>query len=107
MRSLMAFVALGLAMAYFTPRPFWQRIAMAVVVVPVAFVCNILRVLATGSFQMYGHPDLATGTPHTILGFLVFGLGFSFYMGILWCLDHLIVEESNEPILDSPEGNDS
>jgi exosortase len=96
MRSLMAFVALGLAMAYFTPRPPWHRIAIAIAVVPVALFCNILRVLITGSCQMYGYENLATGTAHTILGFLMFGLGFLIYLGILWTLDHLFVESPEE-----------
>lgn len=93
MRSLMAFVALGLAMAYFTPRPVWHRIAMAAVVVPVALFCNVVRVVATGAFQMYGRSDLSTGTPHTLLGLLLFGLGFVIYMGVLWVLDHAVIEE--------------
>ncbi len=92
MRSLMAFVALGLAMAYFAPRLPWQRIAIAIVVVPVALFCNILRVLISGTCQMYGYENLATGTAHTMLGFLMFGLGFLIYLGILWVLDHLFVE---------------
>jgi len=102
MRSLMAFVALGLAMAYFAPRPAWHRVAMAVLVVPVALFCNILRVVITGGFQMYGHPNLAAGTPHTILGLFLFGLGFVIYLGVLWVLDHLFLEEP-----DGPEGSEA
>ena len=96
MRSLMAFVALGLAMACFTPRPAWHRIAMATAVVPVALFCNVLRVIITGSFQMYGYGNLAAGTAHMVLGFLMFGLGFLIYLGILWILDHLFIEAANE-----------
>ncbi len=93
MRSLMAFIALGLAMAYFTPRPAWQRVAMAVLVVPVAVFCNIVRVIVTGGLQMAGYPHLASGTPHTILGLLLFGLGFAIYLGALWILDNLFTDE--------------
>jgi exosortase len=96
MRSLMAFVALGLMTAYFTPRPMWQRLAMAVSVVPVALLCNVLRVIVTGAFQMYGHKDLAEGTPHAILGMITFAIGFMIYMGILWILDHVYVEGPTE-----------
>jgi len=95
MRSLMAFVALGLAMAYFAPRPTWHRVAMAVLVVPVAVFCNIVRVIVTGSLQMAGLPNLASGTPHTILGLLLFGLGFAIYLGVLWILDNLFTEEGS------------
>ncbi|MBE7506474.1 MAG: exosortase/archaeosortase family protein [Planctomycetia bacterium] len=93
MRSLLAFVALGLVMAYFTPRPTWHRVAMAVCVVPVALACNVLRVIITGAFQMYGYGNLAAGTPHTVLGLVMFAVGFAIYGAILWTLDHLMVED--------------
>ena len=96
MRSLMAFVALGLAVAYMTERPAWQRIAMAIFVVPVALMCNVLRVIITGALQMYGHGEYAQGTPHTILGLIMFAFGFVLYMSLLWVLDHLF-EDSPEP----------
>lgn len=95
MRSLLAFVALGLVMAYFTPRPTWQRVAMALCVVPVALACNVLRVIITGSFQMYGYGNLAAGTPHTVLGLLMFIVGFLIYGGILWSLDHLYIDDDD------------
>ncbi len=103
MRSLMAFAALGLAMAYFTPRPVWHRVAMAVAVVPVALFCNILRVIITGSLQMYGYPDLASGTAHSLLGLLLFGLGFCIYLAILWVLDHLYVPDAEPNTATEPE----
>lgn len=96
MRSLMAFVAIGLAMAYMTPRPPWHRIALGLSVIPVALFCNVSRVIITGSLQMYDHGNLATGTPHTVLGLIMFGLGFAIYLGIIWMLDHLFVEDSGE-----------
>ncbi len=98
MRSLMAFVALGLATAYFTPRPTWQRLFMAAVTVPVALFCNVLRVIITGSFQMYERGDLASGTPHSLLGFLMFGVGFGMYAILLWVLDHLFVADADPQI---------
>lgn len=100
MRSLMAFVALGLAMAYMTRRPKWHRIAMAVFVVPIALLCNILRVIITGCMQMYGHADLAKGTPHTLLGLIMFAFGFVLYLGLLWILDHLVVDEPEQAASD-------
>lgn len=92
MRSLMAFVALGLFMAYFAPRPMWQRITMAICVVPVALFCNVVRVIITGTLQMYDYGNLATGTSHMVLGLIMFSLGFAIYGAILWVLDHLFVE---------------
>ena len=89
MRSLMAFVALGLMIAYLRDRATWLRVAMAVCGVPVALFCNCVRVIITGAFQMYGMGDLATGTPHALLGLGMFALGIGIYMGLLWVFEHL------------------
>ncbi|MFO0974581.1 MAG: exosortase/archaeosortase family protein [Phycisphaerae bacterium] len=97
MRSLMAFVALGLAMAYFSPRPMWHRVTIALAVVPVAVFCNVVRVIVTGTFQIYNLGDLAKGTPHTLTGIATFALGFAIYFAILWILDHLFIHEPDEP----------
>ncbi|HUN81800.1 MAG TPA: exosortase/archaeosortase family protein, partial [Phycisphaerae bacterium] len=94
MRSLMAFISIGLMLAYLTPRPLWHRVTMAIVVIPVALFCNVVRVVVTGLFQMYGHNDLAAGTPHMVLGLMTFALGFAIYMAILWFLDHLFVDSA-------------
>ena len=70
-------------------RAAWLRVAMAVCVVPVALFCNCVRVIITGAFQMYGMGDLATGTPHALLGLGMFALGIGIYMGLLWVFEHL------------------
>jgi exosortase len=41
---LVTFVALGVLMAYCYRRPFWERVVMMVSSVPIAVLCNILRV---------------------------------------------------------------
>ncbi len=93
MRSLMAFTFLGLAIAFLGQRPKWQRAVVIVLLLPVAVFCNFLRVLITGSLHMYGHSELAGGTAHSLLGFLLFGVGIAIFLGILWILDHLTVED--------------
>lgn len=97
MRSLLAFMAIGLAMAYLTPRPTWHRLSMALIVFPVALLCNVLRVLATGTLMIYQLGDMAQGTPHMVLGLMTFGLGIAFYTGFLYVLDHLFVDEAPAP----------
>lgn len=104
MRSLMAFVALGLAMAFFSRRPMWHRVLIAVVVVPVALFCNIVRVVITGALYIYGHADWAKGTAHSMLGIGTFALGFAIYFAILYVLDHLFVEEGEPGAPDTAGG---
>src|SRR5206468_3049238 len=52
MNSLLAFGAIGLAMAYLSRRPAWQRIVMILAIAPVALTCNIVRVLVTGTLMI-------------------------------------------------------
>jgi exosortase len=104
MRSLMAFVAIGLAMAYLTPRPLWHRMAMAVIVFPVALSCNIVRVIVTGVFLIYDKGNLAEGTPHMVLGLLTFGLGMLIYSLAIHVLDRLFLDDDETPQAAPPAG---
>jgi exosortase len=111
MRLMMAFVTLGVAMAYLGDRPLWQRIVMIACCVPIAVVCNTLRVTATGVIFILGDKptpwldwlgvshlgDLAKGTPHQALGILMLGVAFGLYALIGYVLKHLFIEEKDEP----------
>jgi hypothetical protein len=66
---------------------------MAVVIIPVALFCNIVRVIVTGAFAVYDYGNLAAGTPHTVLGLLTFALGFCIYFVILFILDRLVIPD--------------
>lgn len=98
MRSLMAFTFLGLAIAFLGRRPTWKRAVVIVMLLPVAVFCNFMRVVITGGLHMYGHSELAGGTAHSLLGFLLFGVGIAIFLGILWILDHLTVDDEPEAL---------
>lgn len=95
MRLMMAFVALGVAMAYLGERPIWQRILMVLSCIPIALICNTVRVTTTGLFYVHGRTDLAKGTPHELLGILMLGLAFALYALVGFVLNRLIIEESD------------
>ena len=97
MRLMMAFVALGVAMAYLREdKPLWQRVMIVASCVPVAVLCNSIRVTTTGLFHVYGHQELARGTPHQLLGILTLGIALGLYALIGYVLSHLFVEEPGE-----------
>ncbi len=97
MNSLLAFTAIGLAMAFFNERPMWHRVVMVILVVPVALFCNVVRVLVTGTLMIYGLKHWAEGTPHMVLGLLTFALGMAIYSGVLYVLDHLMTDDRDPP----------
>ncbi len=93
MRLLMAFVALGVAMAYLHERPMWQRFILLLSTVPIAIACNIVRVTITGSIYIFGNPKYAKGIYHDGLGLLMIGLAFIMYYLLAAFMELLFVEE--------------
>ncbi len=93
MRLLMAFVALGVAMAYLHDRPWWQRIVLLVSTVPIAIGCNIVRVTATGFIYVWAGPEYAQGIYHDALGLAMLPLAFGLYGFLAWFMSSLFVED--------------
>jgi exosortase len=95
MRLLMAFVALGVAMAYLHWRPLWQRLILLASTIPIAIVCNIVRVTITGFIYVLGNPKYAKGVYHDMLGMLMLPLAFALYGGLAWLMSNLFIDEED------------
>ncbi len=93
MRLLMAFLALGVAMAYLHYRPVWQRLILLASAIPIAIFCNIVRVTTTGCIYIFGNPKYARGLWHDTLGMLMLFLAFGLYYFLAWFMSSLFVEE--------------
>ena len=96
MRLLMAFLALGVAMAYLHYRPIWQRLVLLASTVPIAVFCNIVRVTITGFIYVLLDPQYAQGIYHDLLGMAMLPLAFGLYGCLAWFMSELWVE-SKEP----------
>jgi exosortase len=94
MRLLMAFLALGVAMAYLHYRPVWQRLVLLASTIPIAVFCNIIRVTVTGFIYILIHPRYAQGIYHDILGMAMLPLAFGLYGFLAWFMASLFVEET-------------
>ena len=95
LRMLMAFVAMGVAVAYLIERPWWGRAVLVVCSVPVALVANIFRVALLG--QLYRlNPEWLHGPAHTGIGLLMILVGLALFNGLGWLLDHLFLEADDE-----------
>jgi len=95
MRLLMAFLALGVAMAYLHYRPLWQRIILLASTVPIAILCNIVRVTVTGFIYVLIHPKYAQGIYHDMLGMAMLPLAFGLYGVLAWFMSSLFIDESD------------
>ena len=93
MRLVMAFVALGVAMAYLHWRPVWQRLVLLASTLPIAILCNIVRVTITGFIYILGNPKYAQGIYHDMLGMLMLPLAFILYGGLAALMENLFIDE--------------
>lgn len=92
MRLLMAFFALGVAMAYLHYRPIWQRLVLLASTIPIAILCNIVRVTITGFIYVLLDPQYAQGIYHDLLGMAMLPLAFGLYGLLAWFMSNLFVE---------------
>ncbi|AJE03480.1 exosortase [Geobacter pickeringii] len=82
MRSIMALLTLGALLAYFGLRSSLPRGVLFVSAIPIAVAINVLRVFTIiAAFHFLGL-DLAEGTPHTVLGIVLFGIAFVLFVAI-------------------------
>jgi len=94
MRLLMAFLALGVAMAYLHYRPLWQRLVLLASTIPIAILCNIVRVAVTGFIYVLIDPKYTQGIYHDTLGLAMLPLAFGLYYFLAWFMESLFVEDT-------------
>jgi len=80
LRSIMTMLTLGAVLGYFSLRSLPLRMILVAAGVPIAIAVNIFRVFAMVVAYNYFKLNLTEGTPHTILGLIVFALGFGLFI---------------------------
>ena len=96
MRMLVAFFALAVALAYSTERPVWQKVTLAICALPIAIICNGMRVMMTGFMSVKVNPDWARGNAHEYFGLLMLGPALVMQLGIAWAMDRMFVDVPEE-----------
>ena len=97
MRLLMAFGALAVAISYLSDREAWQRIILIACALPIALLCNLLRVVITGYLYHLGYPEYAKGLFHTFTGLLMLVPAGLIYFGLAKLMDMLVIEDYSLP----------
>lgn len=93
MRMLVAFLALGVAIAYTGLPRVWQRAALVAAGIPVALGVNMLRVYTLGVLSLW-NSNFAAGDFHSFVGLVWLVPALLLYLGIMWFLRNLFVDES-------------
>lgn len=95
MRMLVAFLALGVAIAYTGLPRVWQRVALVGAGIPVALGVNMLRVYTLGILSLW-NTNFAAGDFHSFVGLVWLVPALLLYLGIMWFLRNLFVDEPQQ-----------
>lgn len=94
LRSLMTFITLGASLAFLSSRPLWQKLFITAMAVPVAILCNVMRVAGQGLLDTYVSQELAEGFAHQFVGMIMLIPAFFMLLGVVWLVDQIFVEEA-------------
>jgi len=96
MRMVVAFVALAVAVGFFSCSQWWHRVAVVLLAVPVAVFMNIVRVAALAAITLV-NPDFSVGGAHTLIGTLLLVPAFLLFMFCVWLLKRITPDEAAPP----------
>ncbi len=95
LRMLTAFVMIAAFVAYMVKRSRWQKAALLAMSIPVAVICNVLRIFLTGVLAFYVSEKLAEKFFHDFAGLVMMPVAVLLLFGELWVMDKLIIPEVN------------
>jgi len=93
LRMLTAFIIVGSVMAYLANRPRWQRITLVISTVPIAIICNLIRLVVTAVLFMHTDSAWAEKFFHDFAGITMMPMAFVFFFLELWIMSKLILED--------------
>lgn len=94
LRMLTAFTVVAGAMALLVARPGWMKAALVLSSVPIAVVCNLLRLVVTALLFMAFGSATAQTFFHDFAGVTMMPMAVLLLMGELWLLDRMVVSEA-------------
>jgi len=95
-RSLIAYLALGVAWAYLEYRPVWQRVVLVAAAIPVAILVNVIRVTITCMMYVLDRPELGQNFMHTFMGMVMLIPALALLWLLSWVLANLFIEVDEE-----------
>lgn len=95
LRMLVAFVIAAAFIAYLVKRPRWQKAVLLVSSIPVAVICNVIRIFVTALLMLYVGSEVGQKFFHDIGGFVMIAIAVSLLFGEIRLMDRLIESESS------------
>jgi len=97
LRMLTAFIIVAVFVAYMVKRPRWQKAALVISSIPVAVLCNILRIVATAVLFLHASSEVAEKFFHDFAGLVMMPAAVMLMFGQLWIMAMLTVPEDKPP----------
>jgi exosortase/archaeosortase family protein len=80
--------------AYMVKRSPWQKAALLAMSIPVAVICNVLRICLTGVFMLYVSEELAEKFFHDFAGLVMMPAAVLLLFAGLGLMDRLVAPEN-------------
>lgn len=93
LRMLTAFVVVAATLAFLMKRPLWQKVLITFSSIPVAILCNMIRIFATAWLYTKFDGDVAEKFFHDFAGLLMMPIAVGILVGEIWLLGQLFVYE--------------
>jgi exosortase len=93
LRSLMTFITVGVAVAFLSARPLWQKFIITLSAIPIAIFCNVMRVAGQGLLDHYVSRQLSESFAHQFVGLVMLVPAFFLILLVGWILDQVFIEE--------------
>lgn len=93
LRMLTAFVVVAAAFAFLVNRSRWQNVLLVFSAIPVAIVCNLLRLVATSLLFLWVSGDVAQSFFHDFAGWTMMPAAIGMLAGVLWVSSRLVEAE--------------
>jgi exosortase len=91
LRMMVIFFALSTAVALLLNRPMWERLVVVLSAIPIALICNIIRITATGMLHELVSSEVANAVFHDLAGWLMMPLALGMLAIELKLMTHLFL----------------
>jgi len=95
LRMLTAFIIVACFIAYMVKRPRWQKTLVVASSIPIAVVCNVLRIFITALLIAMVSSEVGEKFFHDFAGLVMMPAAVMLIFGELWLMEKLIMPESD------------
>ena len=102
---LLAYAVIGVFVAFSRIRPFWQIAVLALAAVPIALLCNLLRIVTWSPVTIYAGASPTSLAPRAVAAVISLLAAYGLFVGLSAVLASQVVE--GEEDRDEPEDDDA